>query len=91
MLFAPFALLVVLAGWFGWRMGVPVTETQIIEYYVGLYVREFGGVASECQAVPSDLPDVRLEVICAGADETLRFLVGPRGGLVETTGSLPEA
>lgn len=83
MLFAPFALLVVLAGWFGWRLGVPLTETQIIEFYVPTYVRDFGGDPTDCQAVPSEVPGARMEITCSGAAGGVTFIVGPRGGLLE--------
>jgi len=83
MLFTPFALLVVLAGWFGWRMGVPLTETQIIEFYVPTYVRDFGGIATDCQAIPSDVPGARMEISCSGSVGAVTYVVGPRGRLLE--------
>jgi hypothetical protein len=53
-----------LGGVWGLR-SVPPGETAIIEAAAAAYVAETGGVATDCAARPSALPEVHLVVICA--------------------------
>jgi hypothetical protein len=48
-------------------LSIPPSETAIIEAAVADYVAETGGVATDCAARPSSLPEVRLVVVC-GSD-----------------------
>ena len=84
--FAPFAALVVLAGWFGWQMGKPMSETQIITFYAEQYVAETGGAMTECAAIPSDVKGARMEIICGA----IRYVVGERGELMSREETGPE-
>ncbi len=77
--FLPFGLLVVLAGYFGWQMGKPMTETEIINFYAAEYVRETGGLEIDCAATPSEVEGARMAITCG----VVTFVVGPRGGLID--------
>ena len=62
--------LLTLAAGFGLWMGlraIPPGETEIINAAAARYVAETGGRATDCFARPSDLPRVRLVVICEPA------------------------
>ena len=81
-LFLPFLGLVFLAAWLGWKLGRPMSETEIINFYADRYVSEMGGVATECVARPSGVEGARMEITCRKAEEGILFIVGPRGGLI---------
>lgn len=79
MLFAPFGLLVILAGYFGWQMGKPMSETEIINFYAAQFVEETGGAVTECSAAPSDVENARMAITCG----SITYVVGERGALIE--------
>jgi len=84
MLFLPFAALGALAGYVGWQMGKPVSETEIINHFAADYVAATGGAETDCIATPSDVPAARMEITCTGPDGAgLRYVAGPRGGLID--------
>lgn len=84
MIFAPFALLTVFAAYLGWRMGKPMGETEIINHYADAYVRDHGGVLTDCLARPSDISGARIVIACENGSQSVRYTVGPRGGLIDT-------
>ncbi len=88
----PIAGLVAFAGILGFRVGQPVTETDIINRYAAEYVAEFGAgaVLTDCLAT-AGTGNVRLVVRCQHPDgREAIYPAGPRGGLLEmNTG--PEA
>ena len=69
--FLPVALLTVFAGYLGWRLGQPVSETQIINRYAQWYVQiaPEGAQVSDCAARSGEGP-VRMIVTCVHADGT---------------------
>lgn len=83
-LFAPVAALVVFAGYLGLRMGQPLTETDLITHFARSYVETQGNGAAltDCLAMPSAHPDVRLIVVCSHPNgEIFTYPSGPRGQL----------
>lgn len=70
--FAPFGVLVVLVGVWGFRQGwvvATITETDVIETWTAHYVaEETGGRRSDCSARPGDNADVWILVTCVHAD-----------------------
>ena len=82
--FLPVAALTVAAGYLGWRLGQPVSESEIIGRWAARYLAEApeGARATDCLA-RAGTGAVRLTVVCrhpGGA--TFVYPAGPRGGLV---------
>lgn len=74
-----------IAAILGWRMGQPVTETDIISRYAADYVETHGAGAklTDCVATPGT-GDVRLVVRCSHPDgRRAVYPAGPRGELLE--------
>lgn len=83
-LFAPFALLIVLAGFLGLQRGQPIAESDIITQFAAHYVTQTGDGAAmtDCVGIPSPLEDVRLVVTCTHPDGAVyEFPSGARGEL----------
>ena len=81
-LFAPFAALLLLAGYLGLQMGQPVSDTEIITHFAAHYVTQTGNGAavSDCFATPSQQEDIRLIVTCTHPDGTVHeYPSGPQG------------
>jgi len=91
-MFAPLGALIVLAGYLGYRLGQPVSETEIITHFAAIYVAEAGAGAAmtDCLAVAGQQDGVRLVVVCEHpGGEVYRYPAGPRGQLVsEAQGEL---
>lgn len=88
-IFAPLAGLIVLAGYFGLRLGQPVSETDIITHYAQIYVADVGDGAAltDCLATTSPREDVRLIVICTHPEGAVfEYPAGPRGQLRAVAG-----
>ncbi len=88
----PVAGLAGLAAILGFRMGQPMTETEIINRYAAEYVETFGGEAmlTDCIATAGK-GTVRLIVQCTHADgRRAVFPAGNRGELLPLTEG-PEA
>ncbi|MBS1304220.1 hypothetical protein [Loktanella sp. SALINAS62] len=84
LLFVPLAALTVAVGYLGYRMGQPVSETDIITRYAARYLSDApdGAALTDCLATPG-VGDVRLTVICTHASgQSFIYPAGPRGGLV---------
>ena len=87
--FLPVAALTVAAAYLGWRLGQPVSESEIIARWAARYLAEApeGARASDCLA-RAGTGAVRLTVVCrhpGGA--VFVYPAGPRGGLVRDAGS----
>ncbi len=83
-MFAPFVVLIAMAGYLGLRLGQPISETDIITHFAAHYVAQNGAGAAmtDCFGAPSPRADVRLVVICTHTDGTVfEFPTGPRGEL----------
>ena len=77
--FLPLGALVLAGGVMGYRYGwiaANMTETAAIEAYATRYMRDYGGLASDCHAVPGD--QVWLVVRCGA----VVYEVNRLGGLV---------
>lgn len=62
-------LVVLMAGYAGVRLGesrVDLSATEVIATYAARYVAETGGQLTDCLAVPAEVEDLWLEIICDG-------------------------
>jgi len=104
MWFAPFGVLVLIAGYTGLKLGIErgaVTESTVIEYYANQYLTDHattigpGAELSDCSAVPGTLGRVWIELRCIPQSGDPAFLYGVnRGGGLEyaaRAGEAPEA
>ena len=81
----PVAALTVAAGYLGWRLGQPVTESEIIERFAARYLSQApaGAARTDCLARAGQ-GAVRLTVICAHPDGAVFvYPAGPRGRLLD--------
>ena len=79
----PVAALTVAAGYLGWRLGQPVTETAIIDRFAARYLSEApaGAARTDCLARAGQ-GEVRLTVICTHPGGAIFvYPAGPRGQL----------
>ncbi|MFT5066737.1 MAG: hypothetical protein ACJAXK_002215 [Yoonia sp.] len=82
-LFLPVGAMTVFAGWFGWQLGAPKSDTKIINFYAADYTAQTGALATHCEARPSFVEGTRMIIDCIEpAGGGLRYVVGPRGGLI---------
>lgn len=84
-LFLPFAAMVALAGVLGFRMGQPLSETDIINHFAAVYLAQAGNGAAptDCLAIANPDPAIRLVVVCTHPGGAVyQYPVGPRGRLI---------
>lgn len=83
--FLPVGLLIVFAGYVGFRMGQSVTETEIITGIANHYAQSHGGDPADCIGRQGTADGVFVEVICLNADGVgYAFDVNERGRLLAT-------
>lgn len=83
--FLPVALLTVFAGYLGWKLGQPLSETALIDRVVAQYLDQSGEGArpSDCSATPGEQSGVRLVVTCRHRSGAVYVRqVGPRGAIL---------
>ena len=84
----PVAVLTLVGALLAFRQGwivAHMTETDVINRYADRYVRDHGGRASECHAVPGSRAGVWIEVRCDG----VRYPVDRAGRLVGAPNMAP--
>ncbi|MEM6477594.1 MAG: hypothetical protein AAF647_00970, partial [Pseudomonadota bacterium] len=102
--FAPFGVLVLIAGYTGLKLGIErgaVTEGAVLEYYAARYLEDHaerlgsGADISDCVGVPGEVGRVWIEVRCTPKGGAPAFLYGVgRGGAqlyAARDGEVPEA
>jgi len=84
LLFLPFAGVVVLAGYLGWQMGKPVSESAVLDHYAAIWVMEgpAGAKETDCHGLPGDTPDVWMVIVCNKGDFARRTPVDRNGKVV---------
>ncbi len=82
-LLIPIIILILLSGWFGFRMGRVPGDTQIIRNYAERYLATApeGAKATDCAA--TTYPSARMIIVCHHPSGLRRsFVVGQRGQLL---------
>lgn len=82
----PLVALVALAGVLGFRLGQPVDEAEIIDFFAQKYVTDYGGAPGDCVAAPAAAPDIHMTIVCVGASGLgAAYDLNERGRLLSET------
>lgn len=72
-----------LAAWLGYIAGTAPTESEMIDHYAAIYVRDHGGKPTDCYAMVYDIGNWFMSVHCKGQDDvTVDYRLGYKGELI---------